>query len=112
MITTNKNCETCVKSDVCKIKEKYEAFLEDFKKVNTNEIDISIHINCNSYYGFPIYNSPYSPTWRNTTGTPLIKRMDFSNANSVCSQCGGAGTIRHCDAAGDMEDISCPSCRK
>lgn len=29
----------------------------------------------------------------------------------LCPRCNGSGTIRVCDAAGDMDDDECPVCR-
>ena len=29
----------------------------------------------------------------------------------LCQTCGGSGTVRRCDAAGQMEDEECPACK-
>lgn len=44
----------------------------------------------------------------------LDKAIDLVNEavkDILCPTCHGCGTVRHCDAAGDMEDATCPTCK-
>ncbi len=44
----------------------------------------------------------------------IDKAIDVLNAavkDLLCKRCNGSGTIRVCDAAGDMEDETCPVCK-
>lgn len=34
----------------------------------------------------------------------------LNHLESLCTKCGGAGTERYCDAAGDIDDRECSKC--
>lgn len=40
-----------------------------------------------------------------------IERINEAIAPLLCPGCGGKGTERYCDAAGDMDDRPCPHCK-
>ena len=39
-----------------------------------------------------------------------IRETADKKIEDYCPQCHGSGSVRHCDAAGSMEDIDCPAC--
>ena len=41
---------------------------------------------------------------------PLIKAMEEAVKDYACPRCKGSGSVRRCDAAGQMEDVECPDC--
>lgn len=40
-----------------------------------------------------------------------LAAIDDAVKDILCPTCHGDGTVRHCDAAGDMEDVTCPACK-
>lgn len=40
-----------------------------------------------------------------------LKTINDAVERYLCPSCGGTGTIRVCDAAGDMDDETCPACQ-
>ena len=41
---------------------------------------------------------------------PVIQAMEEAVKDYICPSCKGTGSVRRCDAAGQMEDIDCRVC--